>query len=514
MITKIETPALLSVFMITFLLLSSSSQAVKLPASGDKQFDEVVFFAFDDHSIPFRSHLRLKLVPCEKRSPVLPLGRPGQPDANMVELYGTVIRIDGQFRMWYMGREFNADKYRYGPFRVCYAVSDDGIKWRKPDLGLVEYNGNKNNNLVGLKGTKEKFEAIETVQVIVLYEPQEHNPKKCYKMFYVMEASTLGVVDEDFIKGFAAYSADGIRWEPSLNNPVMNNRLEPSGLIKFDGLYYINGQTLAQWDTRVLGTYASCDFEQWTKAECTSFRRSYEPTSVYTGNKREQVHMGAALWNRDNVIVGFYGMWHGHKSDDTLLLTMDIGLVVSNDALFYREPVPDFAIIPAKGEPDDAWPALMQAQGFENIGDKTYVWYSAWDEYGWRDKNPKNGGGLVRLAVWERDRLGCLSAKKDDAHFICQPVLFEPDDRIFINAGGLSADGYLTVELLDEKFRPIEGYSGSDSAKLMCSGLRQAVQWKGKKPIKAGNRPIRIRVNYKGDKYQQIRVYAVYFCQK
>ena len=46
---------------------------------------------------------------------------------------------------------------------ICYAYSKDGIHWEKPNLGLVEYNGNKNNNIVwrGPHGAgifKDKYE--------------------------------------------------------------------------------------------------------------------------------------------------------------------------------------------------------------------------------------------------------------------------------------------------------------------------------------------------------------------
>ena len=31
---------------------------------------------------------------------------------------------------------------------TCYAESKDGIHWKKPELGLVEFNGSKANNIV------------------------------------------------------------------------------------------------------------------------------------------------------------------------------------------------------------------------------------------------------------------------------------------------------------------------------------------------------------------------------
>jgi len=44
-------------------------------------------------------------------------------------------------------------KTRYRPPRgremaICYAVSKDGVKWEKPELGLVEFEGSKQNNIL------------------------------------------------------------------------------------------------------------------------------------------------------------------------------------------------------------------------------------------------------------------------------------------------------------------------------------------------------------------------------
>jgi len=34
------------------------------------------------------------------------------------------------------------------PVVVCYAESNDGIGWKRPKLGLVEFKGTKNNNII------------------------------------------------------------------------------------------------------------------------------------------------------------------------------------------------------------------------------------------------------------------------------------------------------------------------------------------------------------------------------
>lgn len=91
------------------------------------------------------------------------------------------------------------------------------------------------------------------------------------------------------------------------------------------------------------------------------------------------------------------------------MVTVDLGLAVSNDALHYREPIPDFPIVSAA---EDSWrlkrreslvlnfPALIQGQGFENVDDETWFRYAPW---------PEEASDGVRVTGWRRDRLGYFS---------------------------------------------------------------------------------------------------------
>src|SRR5688572_8480192 len=66
--------------------------------------EEKVFFAFDDHSIPWQHNLKVTLVAATKHpgNPVLRRGAEGTPDYGHAALYGTVIKEGGKFRMWYL----------------------------------------------------------------------------------------------------------------------------------------------------------------------------------------------------------------------------------------------------------------------------------------------------------------------------------------------------------------------------------------------------------------------------
>jgi hypothetical protein len=451
-----------------------------------------VFFPFDDHSIPFTDGLRLNMIAGKKpgqRNPiVLQTGDPGAPDSSVVRYYGTVIRIGEMLHMWYLARgDQDQDGSLGGQLRLCYATSEDGIHWQKPSLGIYEYNGTKDNNLVHFLPDHGIAAAP------ILYEPDEPDPSRRYKLAFESEkyGNKLAV----------AFSPDGLHWTEGKSNPV-GPVFEQSGITKFDGCYYVTGQGGRHYGLgRKLASVASYNFEDWTQAAVMGLRRgARREDDLQLWNRGEEVHLGASLWNRGNVLIGIYGQWHGSENSDRRWVGIDLGLVVSNDALHYREPIPDFRLLPAYEEletPLGREPALNQGQGFENIGDRTMFWYEFW------------GLGPVRLATWERDRLGYFSSMEGPAHFISRPFRADSPVEIFVNADGLSEDSVLELELLDEEFKPLPGYSSGSAATITENGIRSTVGWTNTAGVPM-NEPIRIRGNFAGRRPEGIRLYAIY----
>jgi hypothetical protein len=485
--------------------------------------DEIVLFPFDDFSIPFRYRLQTGLVSASNAyklntQTVLEKGKPGTPDSFNIQFYGSVKRIGDELRMWYLA---NAQA---GGLRVCYATSKDGFTWEKPNLGLVEFNGNKNNNLVD-------FDNTNVGACVILYEPEDPNPDRRFKMVFENTPFDVG----------AAFSPDGLRWKNSPKNPILkHNAIEPGGLAKFNGGYYLNGQGGNLGSKRALVTYLSYDFDDWTDAVAVGLRRDMAPHHQMAGpHAGEQVHLGAALWNRGNVLLGVYGQWHA-DSNERRFVTIDLGLVVSNDAMHFREPIPDFQLVSAYEiyRPQEVdplapvpGPALEAGQAFENIGDKTLFWYSPWH------------GGFICVASWMRDRMGYFQVVGHDtakpeqlaiedthsllwndfkkmvhepigAHFISCPLnVSGPDMKIYVNVA-LTDESYITVELLDEKLKPLPGYSGDDCIRITESGLRQPVSWRNKKSLEKFSHPFRVKANWGGKRPEEAFIYAVYVSSK
>ena len=467
--------------------------------------DELVLFPFDNYSVPFRSGLQLNLVEGEKYSdnPVLGHGEAGMPDCNEIRK-PTIIRIDGKLRMWYIGV---GDQDRNG--NICYAESSDGIHWEKPELNLRLYNGRKKNNLVDLD---QGDNAIATMTI--LYEPEDPDTEKLFKMVYdTMPGHKFNV----------AFSSDGFHWRNSSNNPAIVNAFELSGLCRFNGRYCITGQGTA-FRKRCLEVHVSYDFVHWSEAIVLAFRRdNVPPRPMISGwHSGEQVHLGASLWNRGNTLLGFYGMWHcpDPVRDDRRYVPVNIGLLVSHDGIHYHEPIPDFKIIPARVEkkitrhvlPEDftSPPQLGQAQTFVNMDDKTFVWYESW-RY-----------SRIRLITWDRDRLGYFNVTRDvtegqkpiagvHPHFISAPIeLGGKNVGVFLNADFFSEHSHILVEILDCEFRPVSGYTEKDAVPVNQGGQRIPVAWKSGTSLPTGEKNIRIKVGFRGVRFEDSRVFAVY----
>jgi hypothetical protein len=90
----------------------------------------------------------LQVQPPQRRETVIVPDRPWE--QRMISFFLTVREDEGKLRMWYICR----DKENHP--NLAYAESIDGVHWKKPELGIADYEGSRANNLVGvpsLEGT-------------------------------------------------------------------------------------------------------------------------------------------------------------------------------------------------------------------------------------------------------------------------------------------------------------------------------------------------------------------------
>jgi hypothetical protein len=278
--------------------------------------------------------------------------------------------------------------------------------------------------------------------------------------------------------------------------------------------------------------FFSPDFQHWSNGRALCFFRSgYEQKPESLG---QELHMGAGLWNRGNVVVGLYGRWHGDHIDTSnpenkktsfvYDLKLDLGLVVSNDAIHYREAVQNFVV--ASPGADDAWDAkgLLQAQAFANTDTETYIWYSAWFTRnplkppplpGPRNPVPtdiglltlrRDGFGYLSKHLTELPTKGATFLRKDTgASVLSKTVTLPFAAKLALNVDGVSADAPFQVSLVDDAEQPLAGFT---PVSVPQSGVRVPVAI-GEHGIPAGLK-FRVKVQWP-DGSANPRFYALYF---
>lgn len=520
-------------------------KCVPVADAGDKTsvsayFDETqvtTLFAFDNHSIPFTRNLKLQMRSPERHpaNPVVKIGADGTVDSWAVQFYGSVIRepVSGKFRMWYCASSNEERRDRSIPrsalWRVAYAESDDGVNWTKPNLGLVESQGNTNNNLVRLDPH------LGVLNVKVLHEPDDPNPEHRYKMaahvWFPKNKIRLGTI--------APYvSADGLTWKlltdiepvaaefPEDKTLIPPMHFEPvGGFYKWDGLYHLSGQNANPgtrlYHGRVTRKFISSDFLNWSQGSAIAFVRTPQHKLLGPGESLdgEQTHEGVSVWNRGNVLVGNSGMWHGAKQWKDV--RVDLGFNISNDGIHFREPAHEHVFLKrgADGEWDQG--GVLQAQGFENVDDQTFIYYGACD-YGRSQSSPPRGG--VGIATLPRDRFADLVVDESTtgrgnyqmletvSSFMTTSVPLEGEGphRFYVNADGLGKEAALKVELLDHQLRPIPQCAAENAAIVRSNGFQTPIICNGQGSLKDLPDRVRVRVTFEGRRKASIRFNAIY----
>lgn len=175
--------------------------------------------------------------------------------------YYTVLhdKRESKYRMYYHAWQIPTGIEPGGPLTIGYFESNDGIKWDRPNLGLCEFNGSKDNNIMldkmGDGGRCHDFSPF-------IDQNPNATPEARYK------ATGAGF---DCMKGVWAYqSPDGIHWTPMKDKPVFDKGIFDSQNISFWStkeqkyvLYYRIFSGEGTSGTRLVNRAVSDDFVNW-----------------------------------------------------------------------------------------------------------------------------------------------------------------------------------------------------------------------------------------------------------
>ncbi|HYF36645.1 MAG TPA: hypothetical protein VD994_15220, partial [Prosthecobacter sp.] len=182
--------------------------------------------------------------------------------------YFTVFQDGDLFRVYYRGSHHDEATDKGGhPLTTCYAESRDGITWVKPKLGLIEFNGSKDNNIVLIGEGCSNFSPFK--------DTHPHCPPESR---YKALASTGDESTRKKKPSLQAYqSADGVRWTRIREEPVITaGSFDSQNTAFYDAVrgeyraywrYFTGGYTDERgWKpsgVRAIRTATSKDFLHW-----------------------------------------------------------------------------------------------------------------------------------------------------------------------------------------------------------------------------------------------------------
>lgn len=377
--------------------------------------------------------------------------------------YTTIIRDTNLYRMYYRGIP-SAGSDGSDAEVTCYAESADGINWIKPELGLYEIKGSRNNNII----------LAHAAPVTHNFSPFiDSNPSRSDKYRF----KAFGGLNE----GLIPYgSADGIHWERMHDQPVVKGGQFDSQNVCFwsshENLYvcyfrfWINsgGKPI-----RSVARSTSGDFMNWASPVVMDFGGT-EPEELYTNQtspyfRAPHIYVSIAARffpgkqvitdsqaKRLNVNPSYY-----HDCSDAVLMT-------SRGGSSYQRTFMEGFLRPGIGLENwvsrTNYPALNVVQ----TGADEMSFYVNQDY-------AQPGSHLHRYCL-RIDGFTSLQAGYIPGEIVTRPFTFS-GKSLMVNFS-TSAAGHILFEITDEKYNVVEGYSFGDCIPLIGNEIKRQVEWK------------------------------------
>ena len=391
-----------------------------------------------------------------------------------------MTREDGVFRMWAQAfdrgllQELGEDHPQVHQAR--YFESKDGLEWYEPSLGLVDYRGSRDNNIVryGVKGP------------MVFELPERLRDRGRYAMYYeqgIAEVPEPEVMHNEHY--MIAYSDDRLHWTDAEENPLIVGR-DKSGFILYDealDLFRLYTRaTINAGEIRRIAYMESADLVSWTQL---------------TNILEHDADLDARMWygmpvvRYNDLYLGFLWCLHTHADPDHCELgngkdhRMDIQLTWSRDGRTWDRHPKRPTFLPnspgVKGTYD--WARIRTAADVFLIGDEVHVYYEGETSVHAPGDATTRGTNLRNfcLATLRRDRFVSVGASSSGGLMLTRPIAY-PGGKLHINAR-TGANGFIRVAarealgVRDGEWP--EGFRFDDSRPFSGDNLDAILTWEG-----------------------------------
>lgn len=419
----------------------------------------------------------------------------------------TVFQDGDRYRMYYQARALDlADGRNKGeyivapnPMSAAYAESTDGIHWAKPELGIYQHNGSRNNNIV--------WEGIGPARIGTHgFAPfKDDNPDVTPEARYKAVGYIHSRSGQYAQRGlYGMQSPDGIHWRLISDEPLITKgRFDSQNLVFRDSTRheyraYIRDYREGMRDIR---TAVSPDFLQWSEPEWLA----------YPGAPVEQLYTMAVMpyYRAPHIFVGFpnryvertwssgiedlpelehrrmrsgIGERFGTALTDGLFMSSRDGKTFKRWGEAFIRPGPQLRGNWTYGDNRQCWGMLELPSGLDGAPPELSFYAT---EGHWRTKR-------FRRYSLRIDGFVSANGPLSGGEFTSKAITFE-GKNLEVNFSS-SAAGSMRVELQNADGEPQEGFSLDDCHEMIGDELDRVVKWRGADAVsRLAGKPLRLR---------------------
>jgi hypothetical protein len=380
--------------------------------------------------------------------------------------YASVARDpeSGLFKMWYQTHQWRGGDETGSEYAIAYAESKDGLTWTLPKLGLIDWKGTRDNNIVWRGKGGKRASGQQVIEV-----PEKD--RKGYR--FIMEYHASGIREESGLR--IVGSQDGIHWdEPNdsllarLGSDTVNSIIfdEAAGeyvmFCRAKDRYLVGGEKnpLIQGESRRVSRMSGKDLWQaWEVA----------PVSIMIPDELD-MQRG---FNR------FYGMTAKRHAGITwgFLWPFKLNTDIVTELAWSRDGW-DWQRFPTRPRlielgPEGAWDdgMVFGSADWQEVGDEWWIYYSGHD--GPHETRERKAG--IGLATIRKEGFISMHGPPGGG-VICTKIIRWPGGSLMVNAD--AGKGELRVRVTDEKRKPLAGFGYDDGETFTGDSTAHEIRWK------------------------------------
>lgn len=485
-------PSLVAVVLQTWTLAAAG------PAAPIDIGSRLELMVDDDLIDSTRGQFRLQIHQPVRREIVFKTDAPWEGNASG---YQSVFQDGKLYRMYYRGLHYlhsgpPAQALPNHAENLCYAESDDGLQWRRPKLGICEFNGSKSNNIV-LSDRMVKDIGGSPAHTAVLLDANPDCPADAKYKIVVLGKGGLYVLK----------SGDALHFTLMSKQPCIT-----------EGAF--DSQNLLFWDP-LRGEYR--EYHRGFKSGVRDIMTSVSKDILHFPKPQWLDHSGAIAehlytnqiqpyYRAPHIFLGFPMRYNDRGWSEPMLDLpgRDERLVRAKSHPRYGTAVTDAVLISSRdGRKFHRWAEAFIRPGARErhswvYGDN-FVFWGMYETKSAVEDTPNEISLLATESYWEGvyasvrrytvriDGFASAYAPLAGGEFVTRPIRFD-GGNLALNME-TSGAGSIQVEIQDVQGKPIAGYSVADCPPIFCDRLAKIVRWKprGGDVRELAGKPVRLR---------------------